>query len=388
LIAADARQRRPAPERWRAAAYLGLISSTFSTIISQLSAARMGRDAAVDWMSVAAIPARDWALTAEPSSGVIAAGIAFHQWADFSWALLFFGLFGRWTAKLSPASLALAALPWALLTSALEWFILVPLFPFWQPIFTLQQPYWIGFLVHLSSASMYPLFAWLHRSAAERKAFEGRSFLRIWSLGAITGIMVLGAGALFAAWGRELPWTGRDPSIDQTFMRHMSSHHDQGVLLASIAADRAGDPHLRALSRLMVASQRGEMRILAHWWASWFEQPMPICSAEERAAMPGLLGPAEIARLRAIEAPAFDQLFVELMTRHHTGAVAMADSELRNGSEPRLRLMAHAIRHEQQGEIALMHGVNGAAAVHLAFQNMLADNVNHPRHGKPDRDAD
>jgi hypothetical protein len=53
----------------------------------------------------------------------------------------------------------LAAVPCAILTSAFEWFILVPLFPFWQPIFTLQQPYWIGFLVHLSPASMYPLFA-------------------------------------------------------------------------------------------------------------------------------------------------------------------------------------------------------------------------------------
>jgi len=69
--------------RWIAAAYLGLISSTFSTVVSQLSAARIGRDALVDWMSIAAIPARDWALTAEPSIGAIAVGIAFHQWADF-----------------------------------------------------------------------------------------------------------------------------------------------------------------------------------------------------------------------------------------------------------------------------------------------------------------
>ena len=79
----------------------------------------------------------------------------------------------------------MAAVPWAILTSALEWFILVPLFPFWQPIFTLQQPYWIGFLVHLSSASMYPLFAWLRCSPSERKAFGGRMFLRVWSLGTI-----------------------------------------------------------------------------------------------------------------------------------------------------------------------------------------------------------
>jgi len=75
-------ENRGAARRWRAA---GLISSTFSTVVSQLSAARIGRVAAVVWMSVAAIPARDRALTAEPSIGAVAVGIAFQQWADFSW---------------------------------------------------------------------------------------------------------------------------------------------------------------------------------------------------------------------------------------------------------------------------------------------------------------
>jgi hypothetical protein len=62
-------------------------------------------------MSVAAIPARDWALTAEPTVGVMAVGIAFHQWADFSWALVFFGVFGKWTARRHPAKLAGMAVP-------------------------------------------------------------------------------------------------------------------------------------------------------------------------------------------------------------------------------------------------------------------------------------
>jgi uncharacterized protein (DUF305 family) len=362
--------------RWRAAAYLGLISSTFSTIVSQLSAARIGRDATVDWMSVAAIPARDWALTAEPSIGAVAVGIAFHQWADFSWALVFFGVLGKWTANRHPAWLAIAAAPWAFLTSALEWFVLVPLFPFWQPIFTLQQPYWIGFLVHLSSASMYPLFAWLRRSVSERKAFEGRSFLRVWSLGAIGGIVLLEGAALLAAYDRELPWVGRDPAIDQTFIRHMTTHHQQGIVLASIAAERADNPHLRALSKLMVASQKGENKILSHWWAGWFVEPMQVCSSQERASMPGLLDAADIAKLRSMDISSFDQIFVDLMTEHHSGAVAMADSQLRHGSDPRLRIMAHAIRHEQQGEIALMHGADGKFAVFLAFRNMFADTVN------------
>jgi uncharacterized protein (DUF305 family) len=362
--------------RWIAAAYLGLISSTFSTVVSQLSAARVGRDALVDWMSVAAIPTRDWALSAEPSIGAVAVGIAFHQWADFSWALVFFGVLGRWTATRGPAWLAVAAVPWAILTSSLEWFVLVPLFPFWQPIFTLQQPYWIGFLVHLSSASMYPLFAWLRRSPSERQAFKGRTFLRIWSLAAIAGILLLGTFALFAAYDRELPWIGRDPTIDQTFIRHMLTHHEQGILLAEIAAEKASDPHLRALSKLIVASQRGEARILSHWWANWFVEPRQVCSAQERASMRGTLEAVEVERLGSTEASSFDGLFLELMTRHHKGAVAMADVQLRDGSDPRLAIMAHAIRHEQQGEIALMYGVSGGGAVSAAFRNMFADNVN------------
>ena len=44
--------------------------------------------------------------------------------------------------------------------------------------------------------------------------------------------------------------------------------------------------------------------------------------------------------------------------------------------DPRLRVMAHAIRHEQQGEIALMEGEDSLGAVIEATRNMFADNVN------------
>lgn len=55
LIAGTAIMSQP-KSNWIAAAELGIISSSFSTIVSQLFAARLGRDALVDWMTVAAIP--------------------------------------------------------------------------------------------------------------------------------------------------------------------------------------------------------------------------------------------------------------------------------------------------------------------------------------------
>lgn len=267
---------------WLAAAQLGLISSSFSTIVSQLFAAQLGRDAFVDWMTVAAIPARDAALSADPSWATVLGGIAFHQWADFSWAMVFFGLFGRWTAALSPLQIFLLAIPWAVFSSTSEWFVLVPLLPFWQPLFTLQQPYWIGLLVHMSSAAMYPLFAWTRWPFGRAPSTHDVRIAKAWGAGGVAVICILALIAFMAQLGRDWPWTGRDRDADQTYIRHVTAHHVQGIELARLGAQRAIDPHLRALANLMVASQTGEVRIFDAWWQSWFGMAMPDCTAQER----------------------------------------------------------------------------------------------------------
>ncbi|MGY0571264.1 DUF305 domain-containing protein [Bradyrhizobium sp. RDM12] len=345
-----------------------------------MTAAQLGRDPLVDWMTVATIPARAVMLSPDPTASAIVIGIAFHQWADFSWALVFFGLLGRWTEKLHPAAIAGLAVPWAVLTSAMEWFVLVPLFPFWQPIFTLQQPYWIGFLVHLSSALMYPLFAWLRWPAGQAPSTSAIRFARRWTVGAGCVLAISASAGLADALALPLPLMSRNVDEDQRYIRHMTTHHQQGIELAQLAVARAQAPHLRALAALMVASQSGENRIFARWWAGWFTEPMPICSREERATMPGYLTATQMARVRDATDAEFDIMFVRLMSLHHAGAVHMADAEWHSAGDPRLRLMAHAIRHEQQGEIALMNDVEGVKAVRAATRNMLADNLRDAAH--------
>src|SRR5205085_6035684 len=109
---------------------------------------------------------------------------------------------------------------------------------------------------------------------------------------------------------------------------------------------------------------------------SWFDTEMPDCSSDERAAMPGFLTQAEMRQVKAAPADQFDAVFVETMSKHHAGAVRMADQMWHSRGDLRLRVMAHAIRHEQQGEISLMRGVRGVEAVLTAVRNMLADNAN------------
>jgi uncharacterized protein (DUF305 family) len=261
-------------------------------------------------------------------------------------------------------------------TSAVEWLVLVPVFPFSQPIFTLQQPYWIGFLVHLSSAAVYPIYPWLRAHVVDRKSNADTFFARVWSAGLLSVLATCAGLALAGSLGREIRWIGDERGSDQIFMRHMVTHHQQGIDLAKLAIDRAQDAHLRALARLMVASQAGEIAVFQGWWTSWFGMQMPICSSKERATMPGFLSIEQIEELKESSPADFDRSFVRHMTYHHAGAVQMADAMLRTSGDLRLRLTAHAIRHEQQGEIALMNGVRGWEAVQMAIRNMWADNVN------------
>jgi uncharacterized protein (DUF305 family) len=358
---------------WRAAVLLGLVTSTYSTIVSTLAASRLGRDAPVDWMIVAAIPLRDPILQIHPTPVGIVGGILFHQWADFSWAVVFFGVLGHWTGRLKPQTIALLAAPWALSTSSLEWLFLVPILPFLQPIFTLEQVYWLGFFVHLSSAAMYPLFPWMRDRVEGHGPSPHRRFAAAWASGAGVIAVLLGVLAIMGSRGHELAWRGPTPAYDQSYMRQMAAHHAQGVVLAELGAARASDPHLRALARMMAAAQQAEIKVLRGWWLSWFSRPLPPPSPVEEMTMPGMLTDGEIDQLRQTRGPAFDPLFVALMSRHHRGAIAMSNAKLAEAGDLRVKIMAHAIRHEQTGEIALMHGAKPSLAVlRIALSSLLS----------------
>ncbi|WP_260690334.1 DUF305 domain-containing protein [Rhizobium leguminosarum] len=245
-----------------AAALLGLISSTFSTLVSQFIAGRIGRDAAVDWMVVAAIPFRE-SVIITPSWGAIIGGILFHPWADFSWVIVFFVLLGRWTAQLRPRIILIIAVPWALFTSAMEWLFLVPLFPFWQPIFPLEQTYWIGFGVHLTSASMYPIFPALRDRLAGRQASPHRRFALVWNSLAAAGVLTLGiiaflGGAITMA--NKAIKHAEDPRV--VLLAHAISHSQSGEidLMKGVKGTRA----VRNAVRSMFHTMEDNSRISAH----------------------------------------------------------------------------------------------------------------------------
>ncbi|WP_157959637.1 DUF305 domain-containing protein [Devosia submarina] len=357
-------------ERWRAAAVMGLISSTYSTIISHMTAGLLGRDALVDWMVVGSIALREHGLQATPTWWAVLMGLIVHQSADFFWEVVFFFVLSRWSYRLGPWALMGVALPWAIFTSGIEWMFLVPVVPFWWPVFTLEQAWWLGILVHLTAASTYPLFPFVRDWVTGVRPSPHRRFARAWTGLGAAGVLTLGGLSLASQLGHDLPHAGGQ-EYDRTYMANMSAHYAQGMQLAEMAAERASDPQLGAIARLMVATQRSEIEIFRKWHRSWFGGELPTLAPQDHVAMPGMISGQQLDQLATLSGPAFDARFREIMRTHHSGAITMADEALHMAGDPRLRIMAHGIRHQQQGEINLMHEVSGFEAVRRASRAMF-----------------
>jgi uncharacterized protein (DUF305 family) len=220
---------------------------------------------------------------------------------------------------------------------------------------------------------MYAIFPYLRDRLGSFHSEENRRFACAWTMAALAGLLVLATLAFLGSHGHEVAWVGRDGNYDQSYMRRMAAHHRQGVEIATIAADRAGDPHLSALARMMIAGQNGEIAILAQWWRSWFSGELPDALPGEHRTMPGMIANEQIAKLREARPSDVDRLFVSLMSAHHQGAIEMAYDALKNASDPRLKLISYSIGYEQRGEMNLMRGTEaGLAAVEEAFASLCS----------------
>ena len=66
-----------------------------------------------------------------------------------------------------------------------------------------------------------------------------------------------------------------------------------------------------------------------------------------------------MAALRAASGAEFDTRWINMMIQHHMGAIAMADTEIAEGSDPASKALAAQIKSTQQAEIDEMGRIGG-----------------------------
>ncbi|MBW5483706.1 DUF305 domain-containing protein [Streptomyces bambusae] len=200
-------------------------------------------------------------------------------------------------------------------------------------------------------------------------------------------------GAAHAA--AAVPGTG---SADAGFARDMAVHHQQAVEMSFIVRDRTQDEAVRTLAYDIANTQANQRGMMLGWLDLWGlpkvaadREPMAWMAEEQSsgsgsgsgsghagqssgsgghaghgghsmggvaakpgALMPGMATKEELAQLSAAGGRDAEVLFLQLMTDHHKGGVAMAQACATLCRTPVERDLAQGMVDAQQSEITLM----------------------------------
>lgn len=153
---------------------------------------------------------------------------------------------------------------------------------------------------------------------------------------------------------------------DVAFAQNMIPHHRQAVEMAGLAAGRSQNPQVLDLAARIGGAQAPEIQTMTGWLQQWgaevpSEGGMSGGDHTGMAGMSGLMTTEQMGPLRQAGGAGFDRMFLQLMTEHHTGAIAMANLELTDGQDTAAKNLAQQIITAQQAEITEMNDLLNAA---------------------------
>lgn len=155
-------------------------------------------------------------------------------------------------------------------------------------------------------------------------------------------------------------------SVDVGFLEDMQTHHLQALELGYAYLEHGTDPTLQHIAHDIITDQGievGQMRAVLSEWGfrsapdpegtamAWMHEPSPA------QQMPGMATPADLDRLRAAQGLEADDLFSQLMIRHHDGGIHMADFAATGAETSNIRNFARGMAAGQRSEIGEINRV-------------------------------
>jgi uncharacterized protein (DUF305 family) len=204
------------------------------------------------------------------------------------------------------------------------------------------------------------------------------------------------AGLTLTACGDQTDTTGTDANpaasttsdaafndADVAFAQRMVLHHQQAVVMARMADDRVDDPAVEQLAADIEAAQTPEIEQMEGWLKSWGKEVPDsmmgdYLDGDSDGDWPGMMGdnadgdwpgmmgghgPGMMSwhQMGMLNHPggwadgrSWDDMFLTMMIAHHRGAIAMAEQELEDGTNPDALALAQKIITAQRAEIATM----------------------------------
>jgi uncharacterized protein (DUF305 family) len=151
---------------------------------------------------------------------------------------------------------------------------------------------------------------------------------------------------------------------DVVFASMMIPHHAQAISMADMALKQATNPEVKALAPKIKAAQGPEIERMSGWLTGW-GAPVPAADAGSGMAgmegmgdqTGGMMSAKEITNLNKATGATFDRMWLQMMVKHHQGAVDMAESALDQGTNPEARKLARSIIDGQSAEIDKMNSI-------------------------------
>jgi uncharacterized protein (DUF305 family) len=133
------------------------------------------------------------------------------------------------------------------------------------------------------------------------------------------------------------------------FAQMMIPHHEQAISMSETALKKSRNQDILKLSRQIKSLQSSETSQLTYWLKATDSSK----TMDHDMQMSGMLTVKELASLKRLTGTQFDRTFLQLMIKHHQGALEMLDliSDSRNAEA---KALAKAIKSAQSKEITYM----------------------------------
>ena len=144
---------------------------------------------------------------------------------------------------------------------------------------------------------------------------------------------------------------------DVAFAQGMIPHHAQAIEMADMALERGESADVKRLAGEIKAAQGPEIEKMRGWLKAWGEPEKPEAdhsSMGDDGKDSTMMSESEMGELEAASGAELDRKFLEMMIRHHRGAIAMAETEVADGKFADALALAREIIETQQAEITTM----------------------------------
>lgn len=155
-------------------------------------------------------------------------------------------------------------------------------------------------------------------------------------------------------------------AADAMFVQMMVPHHEQAVEMSDMLLAKSGiDPRVVSLAQEITAAQGPEITTMKQWASSWGVSTDggmnhsgmdhgSMGGGSMSGSMSGMMSADDMNRLQTAQGVDAARLFLDQMIEHHTGAISMAQNEIRSGKDAAAKQLAQSIVTTQQREIATM----------------------------------